>query len=152
MPNTLHIPWLDDLSRNLSAPQRKSMLIALTQDLRRSNQARIRDQVNTDGSSYAPRKQKIRAKKGRIKRRAMFAKIRTNRYMRIRSTSDQGRVFIAGQAGHIAKAHNFGLYSTVEKGKPWKTQYPQRELLGISDKDMRQIEATAMRYIADGLL
>lgn len=151
MTDQLRIPWLESLAKNLKPAQRKKLLIAITQQLRKSNAQRIRAQVNADGSAFAPRS-KMRAKKGKIKRRAMFAKLRTTRYMKIRSTADEGKVYISGNAAGIAQVHQEGLYARIEKGKPWRTKYPKRDILGFSQQDIREVEAVAFKYLSDGLL
>lgn len=54
--------------------------------LRQSQSARITKQQNPDGSSYVPRKIKLRDKKGRIKNK-MFNRIKMARFMKVKQES-----------------------------------------------------------------
>ncbi|MCM7986963.1 phage virion morphogenesis protein, partial [Enterobacter hormaechei] len=72
----------------------------------------------------------LRAKKGRIKR-AMFQKLRTNRYMKASGRENGAVVEFTGKVQRIARVHQYGL-----KDRPnahaQDVQYAERQLLGFS--------------------
>ena len=73
---------LEGLLAALSPAGRRKLAGEIAKQLRTAQQQRIKQQKAPDGSPYQARKhQPLRAKKGRIKR-AMFQKLRTNRYMK----------------------------------------------------------------------
>lgn len=152
MSEQLDMRWLDTLAKKLSRRERWKMLNTIIRDVRKSQQARIGQQRNPDGSAYQPRKPRLRKKQGKIKRRAMFAKLRTNKYMRIHTTTDSAKVYVPGQAGYIGRFHQFGLRGKVDKNSPSMASYPKREILGLSRAEQKQIEVKIISYIADGLL
>lgn len=132
---------LNALINNLSPQARQQLARRIGQQLRKSQQARIARQQNPDGSKYEPRKQqKLRKKKGRVKRRAMFAKLKTAKHLKVRSNGNEVSVGFNGSSATIANVHQYGLQSTVNKNKGVKVKYAQRELLGFSESDVELIE------------
>ena len=79
-------------------------------------------------------------KKGRIKRKAMFAKLRTAKYLKVWSNGNEVSVGFNGSNATIANVHQYGLKGTVNKNKSVKVKYAQRELLGFSESDVELIE------------
>jgi phage virion morphogenesis protein len=103
--------------------------------LRKSQQQRIAQQQNPDGSAFEPRKGgKLRAKKGRIKRGAMFAKLRKAKYLKARGDGDTATVEFTGHAAGIAAVHQYGRADKVNK-QGTVVRYPRRVLLGFSAAD-----------------
>lgn len=125
--------------------------------LRRSQQARIAAQRNPDGSAYDPRKarlrsaknmrNKLRDKRGRLKRSAMFVKLRTTRYMRTQSDSNGLAIGFAGRVARIARVHQFGETDRVAPGGP-EYLYPARMLLGFSAEDRELIRDILLEHLA----
>ncbi len=77
---------LTALIANLSLQARRQLGRKIGQALRKRQSNRIARQQNPDGSAFEPRKpRKEFRKKGRIKRKAMFAKLRTARHLKVRS-------------------------------------------------------------------
>ncbi|MEQ4709691.1 phage virion morphogenesis protein [Providencia huaxiensis] len=60
----------------------------------------------------------------------MFQRLRTARFLRMQSTPAAAVVGFQGRAAAIARQHQYGLTGTINELA--KTQYPQRELLGLS--------------------
>lgn len=149
---TFDVSWLDSLTKKLSRSERWKLLNTIIRDVRKNQQARIGRQQNPDGSAYQPRKPRLRKKQGKIKRRAMFAKLRTNKYMRIHTTEGSAKVYVPGQAGYIGRFHQFGLRGRVDRNSKTMVSYPKREILGLSPQEQKQIEARIISYLADGLL
>ncbi len=124
---------LTALINNLSPQARRQLARNIGQALRKNQQARIARQENPDGTAFEPRKprKEFGKKKGRIKRKAMFAKLRTARHLKVRSN---------GSSAAIAAVHQYGLSASPSKNKDFKVQYAQRELLGFSESDVELIE------------
>ncbi|HDX1153322.1 TPA: phage virion morphogenesis protein [Pasteurella multocida] len=127
------------LLNNLSLAARRELARKIGRNLVQSQRQRITSQQNPDGTAFAPRKQhKLRKKKGRIKRKKMFLKLKTARFLKVKNNINEVNIGFVGNAAHIAKVHQFGLMSEVRKGK--KIQYVQRELLGFTNQDLEMIE------------
>lgn len=133
---------LNALINNLSPQSRRQLARNIGQALRKNQQARIARQENPDGTAFEPRKprKEFRKKKGRIKRKAMFAKLRTARHLKVRSNGNEVSVGFNGSSAAIAAVHQYGLSASPSKNKDFKVQYAQRELLGFSESDVELIE------------
>ncbi|TBL75818.1 phage virion morphogenesis protein [Obesumbacterium proteus] len=133
--------WMVGLLEKFTPAQRRKLTQQWARKLRQSQQKRIQQQLNPDGSPYEARKPQKRDKKGRVKRK-MFRKIRTARYLKTKATPDMAEVsFSNSRIERIAATHQYGLREKLGKRGP-VVKYPQRELLGInmaSDKDIPKI-------------
>jgi phage virion morphogenesis protein len=130
--------WASGLLANLTPAARRALAREIATRLRTSQQQRIAAQLNPDGTPYAPRKPQLRKKEGRI-RRAMFAKLRTNRFMKTEATAEGAFVGFVSQVERIAQVHQSGLRDRVRPSGV-EIQYPARHLLGVTDADLRAIE------------
>ena len=141
---------LNALINNLSPQSRRQLARNIGQALRKNQQARIARQENPDGTAFEPRKprKEFGKKKGRIKRKAMFAKLRTARYFKIQSNADEVSVGFNGSSAMIAKVHQYGLMSSPSKTKDFKVRYAQRELLGFSQSDLDVIEDLVLAQLS----
>lgn len=139
---------LSALIANLSPASRKKMAAEIAKKLRASQQANIKAQRAPDGTPFAARKkQPIRAKKGRVKRE-MFAKLRTNKYMKAKGTSNDATVEFTGKVQRMARVHHYGLRDRPSKRSNEKdVQYDSRPLLGLSKDDMSEIESIIMDHL-----
>lgn len=122
----------------LSPAGRRRLTVEIAKKLRQRQQQRIKSQKDPSGAPYAKRKtQPIRGKKGRIKRE-MFAKLRTNRYMKASGNDSAAVVEFTGKVQRIARVHQLGL-----KDRPGKNSkeiiYPKRTLLDFSSDDMNTV-------------
>ncbi|MGT2051470.1 phage virion morphogenesis protein, partial [Enterobacter hormaechei subsp. xiangfangensis] len=89
----------------LSSAGRRKLASEIAKQLRTAQQQRIKQQKAPDGSPYQARKrQPLRAKQGRIKR-AMFQKLRTNRYMKASGRENGAVVEFTGKVQRIARVH-----------------------------------------------
>lgn len=140
--------WLQGLLTQLSPPRRKAMNIAIARELRRRNQKRITQQKNPDGSPFAARK-RLRDKQGRI-RRAMFARLKTAKNMKVAATPNEAAVFFEGRRGYIARTHQYGLEDSVSRNGP-RVKYPARRLLGFDDAGVKEIERQILDFLGKGL-
>ena len=145
---------LTALIANLSPQARRQLGRKIGQALRKSQSSRIARQQNPDGSAFEPRKprKEFGKKKGRIKRKAMFAKLRTARHLKVRSNVNEVLVGFNGSSAAIAAVHQYGLSASPSKNKDFKVQYAQRELLGFTEEDIEMIERFVLKAIADGAL
>ena len=126
---------LAGLIASLSPAARRRMTAEIAKELRASQQQRIKRQQAPDGTPYAARKrQPVKGKKGRVKR-AMFTKLRTNRYMKAKGSNDAALVEFTGRVQRMARVHQEGL-----RDKPnyysRKVQYERRSLIGLSHEDI----------------
>lgn len=128
--------WAAPLLAQLTPAARRRAAKAIATALRKSQQQRIAQQQNPDGSPFEPRKAqpgKLRRKRGRLKRAAMFAKLRRPKYLKARGDGDTATVEFAGHAAAIARVHQTGGMDKVNKRI--LVRYPRRVLLGFSAAD-----------------
>lgn len=142
--------WAGALLAKLQPPQRRAINHKVAIDLRRSQAQRIKAQQGPDGAAYPPRKKRkeLKEKKGRIKRQkaAMFAKIRTAKYLKVHADPGQLTIGFVGKVMHVARVHHEGLTDSVSKTGP-KYNYPARPLLGIGDADRILIRESLLRHL-----
>ncbi|GLQ93460.1 phage virion morphogenesis protein [Dyella acidisoli] len=127
--------WVEGLLLAIRPAGRRRITQSVAVALRRSQQQRIVDQRNPDGTPYVPRKMhKLRNKAGRIKRGKMFTKLRTAKHFKTHATADAAVVAFTGRAARIARVHQYGLTDRVTPSGP-RVRYTRRELLGFSAED-----------------
>ncbi|EAN2379619.1 phage virion morphogenesis protein [Salmonella enterica] len=136
---------LAGLIASLSPAARRQMAADIAKKLRASQQQRIRRQQAPDGTPYAARKrQPVRSKKGRI-RREMFARLRTNRFMKAKG-SDSAVVEFTGRVQRMARVHQYGLKDRPNRHSR-DVQYAARPLLGFTRDDEQMIEDIIIRHL-----
>ncbi|WP_321939794.1 phage virion morphogenesis protein [Paraburkholderia sp. J8-2] len=147
--------WAGALLMQLSPAGRRKAMLDIARELRRSQQARIASQQDPDGTAYTPRKikakkdgKKLRGKRGRIKRAAMFAKLRTARYMQIEATPAGLALGFAGRVARIARIHQLGEVAPVAPGGP-QVRYPARVLLGFSHTERALISDKLLSHLTE---
>ncbi len=141
--------WLAALLMRLDPAQRRQVNRRVAFELRRSQASRIAQQRNPDGTRYQPRsgqRKNLRSKKGTIKRRAMFAKLRTQKYLKVSSDADGLSVGFRGRAAVIAIVHQYGDKRTAQSGQEFIT--PKRELLGLTNAELDLIADAYLRNLA----
>ncbi|QRM24281.1 phage virion morphogenesis protein [Burkholderia pseudomallei] len=138
--------WASALLGQLTSAQRARLAKELAAELRRRQSRRIAEARNPDGSRYAPRKPQARRKKGRI-RRAMFAKLRTARFLKTASSADASVLHFTRDVERIARVHQEGLRDRVQRDGPI-VQYPARELLGLADADVERIADVVLDFLS----
>lgn len=141
--------WAGALLDSLQPKERRQLTQTIARDLRRSQQQRIAAQKNPDGTPYAPRKprQPLRAKAGRIKRkRQMFTKLRTARYLRLQSDASNIAIGFAGRVSRLARVHQYGLRDKPGRNSP-DIQYQRRQLLGFSDAELDMIRDQLIEHL-----
>lgn len=132
----------------LSPEGRRRLTVDIAKKLRQQQQQRIKTQKAPDGTAYAVRKrQPLRARKGRIKRE-MFAKLRTNRFMKASGNDSEAVVAFTGKVQRIARVHQFGLKDRPGRNRE-EVPYPERQLLGFSPDDTRLIENLIIDHLAE---
>ena len=140
---------LTALINNLSPQARRQLARNIGQALRKSQSQRIARQQNPDGTVFEPRKPRkdFGKKKGRIKRKAMFAKLRTTKHLKVRSNANEVSVGFNGSSAAIANVHQYGLTGTVDRTRNIKAQYAQRELLGFGNDEIETVE----KFVLDAI-
>ncbi|UGS46688.1 phage virion morphogenesis protein [Kosakonia cowanii] len=130
----------------MSPAARRRLAVDIAKRLRQSQQQRIKSQKAPDGTAYAPRKpQRIREKKGRVKRE-MFAKLRTNRYMKASGNDSAAVVEFTGKVQRIARVHQLGLKDKASP-KNVEVKYPMRQLLEFSNEDKGIVENVILKSL-----
>lgn len=143
--------WVAPLLAGLSVPRRRAAMVQVATYMRRSNAQRIAEQRNPDGSAYEPRKPRLRAKKGSI-RRTMFEKLRQAGRLKKSATAASAVLTIGGTSARIALVHQRGLRDKVDWRRPRSpvVKYPQRELLGFTGADIDAITDILLHHITAG--
>jgi len=138
--------WLSPLLQKLDGRGRAQLARKAAQQLRRSQQQRIRAQVNPDGSPFEARKPRdLRGKKGRIKRR-MFEKLKMARYLKAKGSPQQAVIGFAGRVSRIARVHQYGLKDRAERGAPM-VRYSERILLGLTNIDRDNLRSLILEQL-----
>ncbi|HAV1931206.1 TPA: phage virion morphogenesis protein [Enterobacter hormaechei] len=139
---------LAGLLATLSPAGRRKLAGEIAKQLRTAQQQRIKQQKAPDGSPYQARKrQPLRAKKGRIKR-AMFQKLRTNRYMKASGRENGAVVEFTNKVQRIARVHQYGLKDRPSQRSP-QVQYPVRMLLGFNSEMLCITERIIIKKLID---
>lgn len=137
--------YLQPLLERLSMGERARLAKQIGRDLRKSQRKRISEQKNPDGSSYTPRRKRLREQKGKIKRK-MFTKIKNTSNLKVLSNADSIAIGFVGRVARIARVHQEGLKDRAEKGAP-DVVYPKRELLGFTEQDIKLVEDSFLKHI-----
>ena len=129
--------WAGVLLSKLEPAARSKLARSLAQKLRRSQQQRIKQQHNPDGSPYSARKpRELRGKQGRVKRQAkMFQKLPKASYLKAKGDGQSITVGFTGRVARIARVHQYGLKDRAEANAP-EVRYKQREVLGFTESDL----------------
>ncbi|MFQ2222449.1 phage virion morphogenesis protein [Aeromonas enteropelogenes] len=133
------------LLAKLSAPERRKLAAELARTMRTTQAERIRANKQPDGSPMAPRKP--RAQRGAI-RRKMFTKLVKPAWFKASATATEAAVEFTGSANRLATVHHFGLRDKIN-GK--EVQYPERQLIGITDTDIDRIEDRLLKSLTASL-
>jgi len=144
--------WAGAVLAQLSPKGRRVAMMDIARALRRSQQKRIASQKNPDGSAYEARKPRVtptgkhRDKRGRIKRAAMFSKLRTTRYLKLEANSTGLAIGFDGRVSRVARVHQFGETDRVApRGVEYK--YPARALLGFTPDERELIRDMLLKHI-----
>lgn len=142
--------WAGTLLARLTATERRKLNQDIARELRKSQQQRIAEQRNPDGSAYAPRKPRknLRGKQGHLKRRKMFLKLRQAKHLKLQSSSDAIAIGFTARASRLARVHQYGLRDRPARGQG-DVQYERRELLGLSDADLEMIRDRLLEHLVD---
>ncbi len=135
------------LLARLSPSERRAALMGVAREMRRHQSDRISQQLNPDGAPYEPRKRaNARSRKGRIRRQAMFQKLRTARWLKVEASPDEAAVGFAGRIARIAAVHQYGERAPVAPHGP-EYQYPRRALVGVAARDRESIRARLIAHL-----
>ncbi|TBM13826.1 phage virion morphogenesis protein [Hafnia alvei] len=139
---------LAGLIGNLTPVQRRKIAVEVAKRLRTSQQQHIKQQKAPDGTPYARRKpQPASSKRGRVKRQ-MFAKLRTNRFMKAQGSSDAAVVEFVGRVQRMVRIHQEGLSDKPNRFSR-EVKYDARPLLGFSAEDKRLVEEMVTAFLGE---
>ncbi len=131
----------------LKPGRRKAIAGRIGRAIRKSNAARIAQNVDPLGRPFEKRKKRpIRKGRGRIKSK-MFSRLKSTKSLKVRATADEIEIGFAGSAGAIARVHHYGLTGFVGRaasGKIVRAKYPERALLGFGAGDLAEIREAAL--------
>lgn len=136
--------WAGVLLEKLTPAERKKLARTVATGIRRSTRERIASQRNPDGSAFAPRRSQ--EKTGRIRRKSMFQKLRTTKYLKTKYNANSVSTGFFDETAKLARVHQFGLRDRVAKRGP-EIQYPRRELLGFSEQDINLINDLLIEHL-----
>ncbi|HDT5893019.1 TPA: phage virion morphogenesis protein [Aeromonas hydrophila] len=141
--------WADGLLVSMEPAARRQLAAEMARKLRDSQASRIRTNIQPDGSPMTQRKPQPKLKKGRGRlRKKMFFKISSKTWLKASSTPSQAVVEFVGTARRLATIHHYGLKDRI-KGR--EIRYPTRELLGITEQELDQLENTLLAHLRHGL-
>ena len=140
--------WAGVLLSKLEPAARSKLARSLAQKLRRSQQQRVKQQRNPDGSPYAARKpRELRGKQGRIKLQVkMFQKLPKASYLKAKGDGQSITVGFTGRVARIARVHQYGLKDRAEANAP-EVRYKSREVLGLAKIDLEMIRTEVLSHI-----
>ncbi len=137
------------LLRRVDTGERRKILRLMARTLQRSQSARIARQQDPDGQPYAARKAQPTGRlrrKGTIKRKAMFRKLRNGSYLRAGASDTEAWVGFSGRAAQIARVHQEGLEDAPSKGRS-PVRYARRKLLGDTEAERQALLDIVFRHI-----
>lgn len=141
--------WAGALLSRLDPAARRKIAVDVARELRRSQQKRIKEQRNPDGSAYEARRPRLRERGGRVKQKAMFAKLRTARFLKIETNGSGLGIGFVGRVARLARIHQEGQTSEVQRGGP-SHAYPVRQLLGLTNADREMIRDKLLEQLTRG--
>ncbi|HZH44254.1 MAG TPA: phage virion morphogenesis protein [Lysobacter sp.] len=139
--------WAAPLLARLQPAQRNALARRLATEMRRSQQQRISQQRNPDGTAYAPRKPRAREKAGRV-RRAMFQRLRQAKHLKAGGNASEVWVGFVGRTARIARVHQEGLVDRVSPDGP-RVRYEPRALLGFTAEDVELVQSFLLANLAE---
>jgi phage virion morphogenesis protein len=143
---------VDDLAaallQRIAPAGRRKILRKIARDGRKEQSDRIARQIQPDGQGFAPRKaSSASARKGQLRSRMMFRKLRMARFLKAGSTDTEAWIGYAGRAAAIARVHQEGLEDSPTRGAR-KVRYVRRVLLGLSDRQEQQALDTILAELS----
>ncbi|SDJ41476.1 phage virion morphogenesis protein [Billgrantia gudaonensis] len=137
--------WVDPLLERIEPRERARLARQIARQLRINQRQRIKAQQNPDGTAYEPRAT-LRGQSGSIRRKAMFSKLRTAKYLKAKGSASAATISFIGRVARIARVHHYGLRDRVEPGGPTH-HYPERRLLGVSREDREFIRDSLIDHL-----
>lgn len=124
----------------LEPSRRRKTLRRMINELKRINSRRMAQEKGPDGTAWPERKGPPRSGKPA----KMMAGLRRN--LKAAASSDRAVLGFPGRAGKIALVHHKGLSDAVAPGGPM-IRYQVRELIGLADGDLEQLESILLEGI-----
>ncbi|MFQ2329815.1 phage virion morphogenesis protein [Aeromonas dhakensis] len=139
--------WANGLLASMEPAARRQLAGEMARTLRASQAKRIRANIQPDGNPMAPRKPQPKLKKNRGRlRRKMFFKISNTTWLKASASEQQAVVEFVGTANRLATIHQYGLKDRI-KGR--EIRYPARELLGITNQEIEQLEELLLLHLTN---
>ncbi|WP_052038111.1 phage virion morphogenesis protein [Pectobacterium odoriferum] len=77
----------------------------------------------------------------------MFQQLVKNKYMLATASPNDATVAFANKARRVAEIHHYGQ-TEKQRGHNKEIQYPERQLLGITQADKERINDLVIRYLS----
>ena len=131
------------LVASLAPGERKKLALAIGRKIAAAQRARIALQQDADGAAFAPRARPSPEWSGKRKKkvRAMFAKLRRTKWLKVEAKASRVLIGWTGSAGRIAHDHQTGLRTR-------KFRLPRRTLLGFGASDRQMIFDVITEHLA----
>lgn len=152
--------YVGGMLKSLHPAERRKLLRKVATTMRRENRERIKAQKNTDGSAFAPRRnkpeeflreeEKGKGKRTTIKDRAMFRRLRIAKFLEARTTDYEAWIGYSNEVARVAKIHQFGLKDRPSHFRP-AVRYARRELLGMTAQDRENLLDAVIAHMTDGI-
>ena len=143
--------WARSLLQSFSPRERKSLLVRMGRELRRTNKKRLTRQTAPDGTPWPKRKPQPSPKGEKRKRAKMFLGLRKNRHMQLRVTTNTLELGFSGRTGQIARIHHQGLRERLkarQRGKPGPlVKFAARQLIGLSENDRHMLNDLLIDHV-----
>lgn len=138
-------PFLGEIMDAVEPGQRKRLADKLMRLARRANAQRMAANITPAGAAMAPRKQRLKGRRGK-----MFKRIGKPSSLKIRTTADEGELRFANPlVESTAATHHYGLEGFVGRtraGRVIRTKYQARELLGFG-REQDQFLDEVLRHL-----
>lgn len=154
---------LSDLSKVfvlMDTKQKKHISYSLGRKIKQLNRQRIRQQKNTDGSSFAPRKPRVlfvNGKKKKVKnKKKLLTKMLAEKTPKGKKTTQTYTWDYTNGTGvrvkskvPFAAVHQYGKTSTLKTRQGTITfKMPKREVLGLSKQDTKELTRHGLKEFA----
>jgi phage virion morphogenesis protein len=138
--------WLKPLLQQMEPGQRKKLAREIGLGLRKRQADRIKDQKAPDGKTFIARQPRPRDE---ANRGPMFDQLIKFKHLKFKARSESVSVGWFSRVAHIARIHHYGMRGTVDDRYGPVIKYHERELLGLTDDDMRWIQETALDHLGN---
>ena len=142
--------WAKSILQSLSPAERKKLFRAMGVELRKANQKRIGSQTDPQGNEWEPRKPKKTKPQGKVAgKKKMMLGLRQAKHLKLQANANGVAIGFEGKNAKIARVHHYGLRDKPSAQARIAVQYPERQLLGLSQADRQAIEDVLLKHLVN---